>query len=1077
MKSKKEKEEEKLKNLPLKVTKYIYNDIRHIDFKTDKEFKTTVELLLKNISDTLIDWKQREIGIKHIGGIILGNYGKKEIFYKYYNQQIYITLSQQIADSRAALMKEACRIVTLSGKEIDSKIVETSIEKMLTKFVLFKLCGSSNKVIATTCSNCICLLVLYVQSQKIIERICEQANSGGTISKIRTAEALMIIFKEYSEELIYKNQQIIEECLKILLGDTNDDVKVMARKAFLLYKMYYNEKAVTFMQTLVRTVQMKIKEDESKGVNLDIIYEEQESKTNKNANESNEPLNLLQSELKQQNPNENKEQKKENNQTKQLPQKNNMPSSVEKNQKSKSPKKRGKSKEANLTEGNLQKSPKPNSSSRKGPSLIERYEKNKKKADNQNQKMSNKLLEKLNTKAGGIALLTGGVNVEDGSSNNLEQIEPSIIKQIDTIKHSTKSSKLLSSFTFFSNNFSQIKSQINLISESTIKKIVDVHVDYLIQNEKYVIIQIIKNLNKFYLYSNTSNIFLPHTNEIVKLIITNLSLKNPEIEKQSNQLFEMICKKGKSKVVFESIIDFLKDEECDEEIAYSVLLSIVDKCEEILNDEKYYNKIIDVLCIGKESNKFLIKFIKKLYTINQESFLNGFNNCKSEENQDKLIKIAKENELEFYKNILCLKELKQQNKAQTCEISIGQSVDNIDDDKTENYFNNEDNMAEEKKEENNKEEEEEQENKKEENKETDTTKEEKKEADNIEDEQKEEENNDEEKDNNNDEQIKDDHNEVDKGLEENQKEKEKEKEENDNEKEEKNENDEIKEESLDKKEQNSRILDKSGEINVNNEETKKDQQSQQLSNRNSKRGDSIISKSHLSQSKDNNKNNQSDINNSNSDNGIPKELQDAIYNKDLNSFNEFMSNNNKYIPHFVSLLSNKEYFPYLNTLISFLYVLLSNEIFIEDLNMLIDEITESLKNILTQNQKNKKVVNNLKEIFSILPLYLNPKKVLINLSTFLLVTKIEPLIKVILFSFKNFAINNKRYNIEELLPSFIESVFRMLEHKSNDIRQIAVDCSVEVYLNIGNKFETYLKKLDKKQDNIIRLFIKKRIGN
>ena len=1075
MKSKKEKEEEKLKNLPLKITKYIYNDIRHIDFKTDKEFKTMVELLLKNISNTLIDWKQREIGIKHIGGIILGNYGKKEIFYKYYNQQIYITLSQQIADSRAALMKEACRIVTLSGKEIDSKIVETGIEKILTKYVLFKLCGSSNKVIATTCSNCICLLVLYVQSQKIIERICEQANSGGTISKIRTAEALMIIFKEYSEELIYKNQQIIEECLKILLGDTNDDVKVMARKAFLLYKMYYNEKAVTFMQTLVRTVQMKIKEDESKGVNLDIIYEEQESKTNKNVNESNEPLNL-QNELKQQNPNENKEQKKENNQTKQLPQKNNMPSSLEKNQKSKSPKKRGKSKEANLTEGNLQKSPKPNNSSRKGPSLIERYEKNKKKADNQNQKISNKLLEKLNTKAGGIALLTGGVNVEDGSSNNLEQIEPSIIKQIDTIKHSTKSSKLLSSFAFFSNNFSQIKSQINLISDSTIKKIVDVHVDYLIQNDKYIIIQIIKNLNKFYLYSNISNIFLPHTNEIVKLIITNLSLKNPEIEKQSNQLFEMICKKGKSKVVFESIIDFLKDEECDEEIAYSVLLSIVDKCEEILNDEKYYNKIIDVLCIGKESNKFLIKFINKLYNINQESFLNGFNNCKSEENQDKLIKIAKENELEFYKNILCLKELKQQNKAQNCEISIGQSVNNINDDKIENYFNDENNMAEEKKEEDNKKEEKEQEDKKEENKEADTTKEEKKEVKNIEDEQKEEDKNEEEKDNNRDEQNKD-NNEVDKGLEENQEEKEEEKEENNNEKEEKNENDEIKEESLNKKEQSSCILDKSGEINVINEETKKDQQSQQLSNRNSKKGNSIISKSHLSQSKDNDKNNQSDINNSNFDNGIPKELQDAIYNKDLNSFNEFMSNNNKYIPLFVSLLSNKEYSHYLNTLISFLYVLLSNEIFIEDLNMLIDVITESLKTILTQNQKNKKVVNNIKEIFYILPLYLNPKKVLINLSTFLLVTKIEPLIKVILLSFKNFVINNKRYNIEELLPSFIESVFRMLDHKSNDIRKIAVDCSVEVYLNMGNKFEIYLKKLDKKQDNIIRLFIKKRIGN
>ena len=53
----------------------------------------------------------------------------------------------------------------------------------------------------------------------------------------------------------------------------------------------------------------------------------------------------------------------------------------------------------------------------------------------------------------------------------------------------------------------------------------------------------------------------------------------------------------------------------------------------------------------------------------------------------------------------------------------------------------------------------------------------------------------------------------------------------------------------------------------------------------------------------------------------------------------------------------------------------------------------------------------------------------------------------------------------------------MLNHQSNEIRKMAVDCSVEVYLIVGYKFESFLTHLSQSHQNLIKLFIKKKTGN
>ena len=123
----------KEKDHPLTITEYTYNDIKKIDFRTEKDLINTLETTLQNTSDTIIDWKNREAAIKRIGGIILGNFGRSDTFYKYFNQKIHINLSTQLADLRSSVMKEACRIVALTGRELDSKRIENAIEKLLSQ--------------------------------------------------------------------------------------------------------------------------------------------------------------------------------------------------------------------------------------------------------------------------------------------------------------------------------------------------------------------------------------------------------------------------------------------------------------------------------------------------------------------------------------------------------------------------------------------------------------------------------------------------------------------------------------------------------------------------------------------------------------------------------------------------------------------------------------------------------------------------------------------------------------------------------------------------------------------------------
>ena len=238
-----------------------YSDIKPLDYKSKTALISDIEDIYKNTENTKIDWRKRELALKKIARICLGNQGKSETFLQFFNGQIYPNLDIQLADLRSSLMKEACRIVSFCAKEL-GLLIESSIAHMMTQHVLFKIAGNSNKVISENSSKCVLNIVKYVHSIKIITNICEQKILKANNVRVLVAQCIYIIICLYKFNLIQKTINIILDTTKTLLSDANSDVSATTRKAFIAYKKRFQNEANNFFDELDKNVQKQLNEDE-----------------------------------------------------------------------------------------------------------------------------------------------------------------------------------------------------------------------------------------------------------------------------------------------------------------------------------------------------------------------------------------------------------------------------------------------------------------------------------------------------------------------------------------------------------------------------------------------------------------------------------------------------------------------------------------------------------------------------------------------------------------------------------------------------------------------------------------------
>ena len=265
-----------------------YSDIIPLDYKSKTSLSSEFDEIYKNTENTKIDWRKRELALKKIARICLGNQGKSDVFLQFFNGQIYPNLDIQLADLRSSLMKEACRVVSFCAKEL-GMLIESSMVHFMTQHVLFKIAGNSNKVISENSSKCVLNIVKYVHSVKIIINICEQKILKANNVRVLLSQCLFCIFCLYKKNLINKTIGIILDTIKTLLSDPNSEVRAKTRKVFIAYKKRFLTEANNFFEELDKSVQKQINEDEKVYWNIINI---QVDDCNNNEIKNNNNINL-----------------------------------------------------------------------------------------------------------------------------------------------------------------------------------------------------------------------------------------------------------------------------------------------------------------------------------------------------------------------------------------------------------------------------------------------------------------------------------------------------------------------------------------------------------------------------------------------------------------------------------------------------------------------------------------------------------------------------------------------------------------------------------------------------------------
>ena len=223
------------------------------------------------------------------------------------------------------------------------------------------------------------------------------------------------------------------------------------------------------------------------------------------------------------------------------------------------------------------------------------------------------------------------INSEE-DKNSIEYKLSEKIKQLYIINNIKEK---LSIFQYLFNSFNEILKDVNNISALTLRQFVDIHIEYIIFEDKALTEQIIKNLMRMIFYMKqifTSN----DIRLIVKILMIKINLGEKSISKLSYGLLDLIRKEWKVEDIYYGIFDLLEDKKINcYDICYEYLTLLVVYCGNVLEDINYFRKMIELICDSGSNSTNVGKLIEALYKNNRNYFMTTI----KELNQEKQKKI------------------------------------------------------------------------------------------------------------------------------------------------------------------------------------------------------------------------------------------------------------------------------------------------------------------------------------------------------------------------------------------------------------------------------------------------------
>ena len=716
-----------------------YDDLEPINYTGKKDVSEDLDEILKNTMNVTIDWKIRENSLKKLGRICIGEQGDSDVFIKYFNNQLSANLGIQMADLRSSLMKEACRITSLCAKTLGI-LIEQAALYFLSNNVLFKIAGSSNRVISDSSSKCILNLVKYVNSIKIIINVCDQKSMKSNYVRNVCAQCILYIVTCYKRNLISKTQQILLETMKTLLSDANGIVRSTTRRAFITYRKRFEDEGDEFFEFLEKNVQKQINEDEKK-YGDDIIVDPElggeinfeNNKINKSeiilGNNPKSKSNEIKYSLKSSYNLDKPKNKNSSTFNKKLDIKDYENEIIENNEEDTNPSLiskhfsdttectdniqnsqseiYGMNNNMNVGMYKLSKNKAIKSFKGKIPNNYNIYSNNNNNEINNNKLSNKELLKKLNEKYNKNIKTSNlenkynnkrsnsiDFNAENENSNyddeiknkesqkyekyiksynqpnkkpkdkksynniiqrldngdfddikknnyidedqNKESMEYKLTEKIKQLYIYNNIREKLYIFQHIFNSFNDILKDINNISALTLRQFVDIHIEYIILEDKSLTEQIIKNLMRMIYYMKqifTSN----DIRLIVKILMIKISLGEKTISKLSYGLLDLIRKEWKVEDIYFGIFNLLEEKKINcYDICYEYLNLLVIYCGDVLKDINYFRKIIELICDSGINSGNVGKLIESLYKNNRDNFMETIKEL-SQDNKKKFL--------------------------------------------------------------------------------------------------------------------------------------------------------------------------------------------------------------------------------------------------------------------------------------------------------------------------------------------------------------------------------------------------------------------------------------------------------
>ena len=212
-------------------------------------------------------------------------------------------------------------------------------------------------------------------------------------------------------------------------------------------------------------------------------------------------------------------------------------------------------------------------------------------------------------------------------NNNLQfqvdknSVEYKLIDKINQLTIYNEPKEKLKIFQYLFNIFSNILSDVKNISDITLRQFVDIHIEYLIFEDKFLTEQIIKNLMRMIFY--LTQIFKSDDIQlIVKILMIKINLKDKTISKLSYELLDIIRKKRKVEDIYNGIFNLLEENNVGQnDVCYEFLTFLVIYSGNILEDNTYFNKIFELICNCDVSSTKIGNLIEALYKNNPNNFI------------------------------------------------------------------------------------------------------------------------------------------------------------------------------------------------------------------------------------------------------------------------------------------------------------------------------------------------------------------------------------------------------------------------------------------------------------------------